>query len=247
MVLPLKPPFSYSLPEANPFVESPPSIQQVQAGDHPHSLPIRRPVVGSDWKWIFGGIILVIFWEKKPGDMSGKKKSSNLTACYDIDGPFNDVRRTYPQNIDIYIYIHTYIYIYNSYVQLPAGSRGYDFAADGFFMQLENHQHVLKNSFPSSLHWKKGFRWPRLGCLPVYPIVKQTSIHCDSWLNRWILYFWWLNPPFFDVVTEQGPQLVALEAAKPWIGPIRAKPNAAQSWANQLGMERIFAGMGQYV
>ena len=85
----------------------------------------------------------------------------------------------------IYIYIHAYIYIYifNSYVQLPAGSRGYDFAADGFFMQLENHQHVLKNSFPSSLHWKKGFRWPRLGCLPVYPIVKQTSIHCDSWLK----------------------------------------------------------------
>ena len=103
-----------------------------------------------------------------------------------------------------YIYIYTYIYIYNSYVQLPAGSRGYDFAADGFFMQLENHQHVLKNSFPSSLHWKKGFRWPRLGCLPVYPIVKQTSIHCDSWLNRWILYFWWLNPPFLMWSRNRG-------------------------------------------
>ena len=98
----------------------------------------------------------------------GKKNSSNLTACYDIDGTFNDVRRTYPQNIDIYIYTCIHIYIFNSYVQLPAGSRGYDFAADGFFMQLENHQH---------------FRWPRLGCLPVYPIVKQTSIHCDSWLK----------------------------------------------------------------
>jgi hypothetical protein len=65
----------------------------------------------------------VDFWWDYLGDFLGKQKktwgyewekknSSNLTACYDIDGPFNDVRRTYPQNIDIYIYMHTYIYIY---------------------------------------------------------------------------------------------------------------------------------------
>ena len=195
------------------------------------------------------------------GDLLGTPTNMGIwvgITRYDIDGPFNDVRRTYPQNIDIYIYI--YIIAMFNYQRDPEGMilPQMDFSCNWKpsthpstrFQAPCTEKKGLSEVYPRIWWFFSSFshseRWPQLGLDLSFFCHSQTYLSIASWLTysmiklpfsmvlpRWILYFWW--------------PVVALQAAKPWIGPIRAKPNAAQSWAYQLGMERIFAGMGQYL